>query len=72
MHATDYLAQSHWHGFRYRVGEMVGLDREQRLVHVAPVVDEDGEVVALLRQGLQGEPAEPAPVPVHFTPRSLT
>ncbi len=41
-HATDYLAQSHWHGFRYRVGEMVGLDREQRLVHVAPVVDEEG------------------------------
>ena len=44
-HATDYLAQSHWHGFRYRVGEMVGLDREQRLVHVAPVVDEEGESV---------------------------
>jgi NADH dehydrogenase len=42
VHATDYLAQSHWHGFRYRVGEMVGLDREQRLVHVAPVFDEEG------------------------------
>ncbi len=41
-HATDYLAQSHWHGFRYRVGEMVGLDREQRLVHVGPVLDDDG------------------------------
>lgn len=44
-HATDYLAQSHWHGFRYRVGEMIGLDRERRLVHVAPVADEEGEVV---------------------------
>jgi NADH dehydrogenase len=42
VHATDYLAQSHWHGFRYRVGEMVGLDRTQRLVHVAPVLDEEG------------------------------
>jgi NADH dehydrogenase len=42
VHATDYLAQSHWHGFRYRVGEMVGLDRAQRLVQVAPVVDEEG------------------------------
>ena len=41
-HATDYLAQSHWHAFRYRVGEMIGLDREQRLVHVGPVVDEEG------------------------------
>ena len=45
-HATDYLAQSYWHGFRYRVGEMVGLDREQRLVHVAPVLDEDGVPVS--------------------------
>jgi NADH dehydrogenase len=45
VHATDYLAQSHWHGFRYRVGEMVGLDREQRLVYVAPVIDEDGAPV---------------------------
>ncbi len=44
-HATDYLAQSHWHGFRYRVGEMTGLDREQRLVHVGPVADEDGQIV---------------------------
>ena len=24
-HAIDYLAQSHWHGFRYRFGEMIGL-----------------------------------------------
>jgi NADH dehydrogenase len=45
VHATDYLAQSHWHGFRYRVGEMVGLDRDKQLVHVAPVVDEDGVAV---------------------------
>ncbi len=45
-HATDYLAQARWHGFRYRVGEMVGLDREQRLVHVAPVLDEDGQPVS--------------------------
>jgi NADH dehydrogenase len=45
VHATDYLAQSHWHGFRYRVGEMVGLDRANRLVLVGPVVDEDGVVV---------------------------
>jgi NADH dehydrogenase len=26
-HAIDYLAQSHWHHFRFRFGEMVGLDR---------------------------------------------
>jgi cysteinyl-tRNA synthetase len=44
-HATNYLAQARWHGFRYRVGEMVGLDREKRLVHVAPSLDEDGQPI---------------------------
>ena len=45
VYETDYLAQSHWHHFRYRVGRMNGLDRAQRLVHVAPFVDEDGDTV---------------------------
>jgi NADH:quinone reductase (non-electrogenic) len=44
-HELDYLAQSHWHHFRYRIGEVVGLDRARREVHVAPVVDEDGTEV---------------------------
>jgi NADH dehydrogenase len=39
---TNYLAQSHWHRFHYRIGEMNGIDRERRLLHVAPFVDEDG------------------------------
>ncbi|HEU0062646.1 MAG TPA: NAD(P)/FAD-dependent oxidoreductase [Hyphomicrobiaceae bacterium] len=44
-HELDYLAQAHWHGFRYRIGEMVGVDRERRLVQVAPFSDEDGIIV---------------------------
>jgi NADH:ubiquinone reductase (H+-translocating) len=44
-HEVGYLAQSHWHHFRYRVGEMVGLDRERREVLVAPYLDEDGHEV---------------------------
>ena len=32
-HEVGYLAQSHWHHFRYRVGEMVGLDRERCPCH---------------------------------------
>ncbi|MGB8423389.1 NAD(P)/FAD-dependent oxidoreductase [Paraburkholderia sp.] len=44
-HEVGYLAQSHWHHFRYRVGEMVGLDRERREVLVAPYVDGDGQQV---------------------------
>ena len=37
---TNYLAQAHWHHFRYRIGEMIGLDREQTPmdVHAAPRV----------------------------------
>ncbi|HEX4596714.1 MAG TPA: NAD(P)/FAD-dependent oxidoreductase [Burkholderiaceae bacterium] len=46
---TNYLAQAHWHGFRYRIGEMKGLDRERRLVHVGPFIDEDGDEVTPAR-----------------------
>jgi NADH dehydrogenase len=45
VHELHYMAQSHWHGFRFRLGEMIGLDRTRRLVHVAPFVDEDGTEV---------------------------
>lgn len=41
-HELDFLAQSHWHHFRYRVGEMTGLDRGRQEVQVAAFVDEDG------------------------------
>ncbi len=44
-HEVDYLAQGHWHHFRYRVGEMTGLDRERREVRVAPTLDDDGQLV---------------------------
>jgi NADH:ubiquinone reductase (H+-translocating) len=44
-HELDYLAQAHWHGFRFRVGAMVGLDRERCLVHVAPSLDLEGSEV---------------------------
>ena len=44
-HEVGYLAQSHWHHFRYRVGEMTGLDRERREVQVAPHFDEEGRQV---------------------------
>jgi NADH:ubiquinone reductase (H+-translocating) len=41
-HEIDYLAQSHWHHFRYRIGEMIGLDRERQEVHVAAFIDDEG------------------------------
>src|SRR4029077_2359369 len=34
-----------WHHFRYRLGEMTGLDRTARAVQGAPVFDEDGQEI---------------------------
>jgi NADH dehydrogenase len=45
VHEIDYLAQAHWHGFRFRVGEMNGLDRERRMIHIASFLDEEGREV---------------------------
>lgn len=50
QHELDYLAQSHWHHFRYLVGEMTGLDRARREVEIAPFVDEDGVEVTPRRR----------------------
>ena len=44
-HEVSYLAQAHWHHFRYRVGAMVGLDRARREVLVAPYIDDEGQQV---------------------------
>jgi NADH dehydrogenase len=44
-HEVDYLAQAHWHRFRYRIGAMVGLDRARREVHVAASHDDAGREV---------------------------
>jgi NADH dehydrogenase len=39
---VNYLAQAHWHSFRYRFGEMVGLDRAAKLVRLAAMFDDEG------------------------------
>jgi NADH dehydrogenase len=49
-HEVDFLAQSHWHHFCYRIGEMIGLDRERREVEVAAFVDAEGEQVTPRRR----------------------
>ena len=47
--AVDYLAQASDHHFRYRIGEMVGLDRAHREVHLAPSLDAEGQEVTPAR-----------------------
>ena len=44
-HEVDYLAQAHWHHFRFRIGELTGIDRGRREVHVAPYLDDEGREV---------------------------
>ena len=44
-HDLDYLAQAHLHHFRYRYGEMVGLDRANKRVRLAATHDEDGRPI---------------------------
>ncbi|EEG08722.1 NAD(P)/FAD-dependent oxidoreductase [Pseudogulbenkiania ferrooxidans] len=39
----DYLAQARWHGFRFCLGRMDGLDRSEKVIHVAPTLDADGQ-----------------------------
>jgi NADH:ubiquinone reductase (H+-translocating) len=41
----NYLAQAHWHHFRYRFGEMIGLDRDRREVCLAPSYDDEGHQI---------------------------
>jgi NADH:ubiquinone reductase (H+-translocating) len=45
MHQIDYLAQAYWHGFTFRLGALIGIDRGRRLVRVAPFIDEEGRQV---------------------------
>jgi NADH dehydrogenase len=42
---VNYLAQAHWHGFRYRFGEMIGLDRAGKQVHLAATCDDEGRQI---------------------------
>ena len=41
----DYIAQAHWHHFKFRLGELISIDREKKQIQIAPVIDEAGELV---------------------------
>ena len=47
VYETDYLAQSHWHGFLYRDRpRWTASTARASAVHVAPFVDDDGDLVS--------------------------
>lgn len=41
-HELEYMAQAHWHHFRFRLGSMDGLDRRKKEITITPYFDEDG------------------------------
>ncbi|MGQ0673957.1 MAG: NAD(P)/FAD-dependent oxidoreductase [Hyphomicrobium sp.] len=45
QHDIEYQAHGHWNGFRFRYGEMIGLDRANKRVHLAATHDEDGREI---------------------------
>jgi NADH dehydrogenase len=49
-HEIDYLGQAYWHGFTFRLGALIGIDRGQRLVRVAPYYDAEGRQVTPARE----------------------
>lgn len=44
-HELEYLAQAHWHHFKFRLGRMDGLNRTTKEVSLAPYLDEEGNEV---------------------------
>jgi len=45
QHQLDYLAQARWHNFTFVLGALAGLDRAAKEVVVAPVKDDEGQVI---------------------------
>ena len=48
-HELNYLAQAHRHHFRYRFGELVGVDRARRHVHLGATHDDEGREITPTR-----------------------
>jgi NADH dehydrogenase len=44
-HELNYLAQAHWHHFNYTYGEVIGLDRAAKQLHLAAMFDEEGREI---------------------------
>ena len=44
-HELEYMAQAHWHHFRFRLGRMDRLNRRKKEVSIASYIDEDGKEI---------------------------
>jgi NADH:quinone reductase (non-electrogenic) len=41
QYEVSFLAQARWHGFRFRLGEVIGLDRASKEVHLGATFDDE-------------------------------
>ncbi len=46
QHELNYVAQAHWHHFRFRLGQMCGLDRVAKTITLAPTADDEGREIS--------------------------
>ena len=46
QHELNYMAQAHWHHFRFRLGQMTGLDRAAKTITLAPTHDDEGREIS--------------------------
>ncbi len=46
QHELNYIAQAHWRHFRYRNGEMIGLDRVAKTITLAATQDGEGREIS--------------------------
>ncbi len=46
QHELNYIAQAHWRHFRYRNGEMTGLDRAAKTIDLAATEDSEGREIS--------------------------
>jgi NADH dehydrogenase len=45
QHDLPYQSHGHWNGYKFRYGEMIGLDRFNKRIHLAATRDEDGREI---------------------------
>jgi NADH dehydrogenase len=46
QHELNYIAQAHWHYFRFRNGEMIDLDRVAKTITLAATQDDEGREIS--------------------------
>ncbi|CAB3786667.1 NAD(P)/FAD-dependent oxidoreductase [Pararobbsia alpina] len=49
-HQLEYAAQARWHGFEFQQGELIGLDRANRVIRIGALTDEDGAALLPARE----------------------